>query len=151
MRGVAFEFRFKASSRRHVWDTFFFVGSVVATFSKGIMLGALVQGLEASNRLILVGRLTGSHLLDRLRLCHDYWYALLGSTWLIIKTEHTLQVWARKVSGWMLSALVVAIIVVTAFMYFSDINALEGWFGFPGLLYLAPMPIIVLLLFFLDA
>ena len=49
----------------------------------------------------------------------------------------------------MLSALVVAMIVVTAFMYFSDINALEGWFGFPGLLYLAPMPIIVLLLFFL--
>ena len=33
-------------------------------------------------------------------------------------------------------------------MYFSDIEALEGWFNFPGILYLAPMPIIVILLFF---
>ena len=150
MRGVAFEFRFKASSRRHVWDTFFFVGSVVATFSQGIMLGALVQGLEASNRLYTGGPfdwLTPFSIVCGFAMIIGY--ALLGSTWLIIKTEHTLQVWARKVSGWMLSALVVAMIVVTAFMYFSDINALEGWFGFPGLLYLAPMPIIVLLLFFL--
>ena len=76
-------------------------------------------------------------------------YALLGSAWLIIKTEHTLQVWARQVSRWMLTALLVAMIVVTAFMYFSDIDALEGWFSFPDLLYLAPMPIIVMLLFFI--
>ena len=150
MRGVAFEFRFKATSHRYVWDSFFFIGSVVATFAQGIMLGALVQGLEASNRLYTGGPfdwfspfsiMCGFALLIG--------YALLGSTWLIIKTEHTLQVWARKVSGWLLSALIVAMIAVTVFMYFSGIDALEGWFSFPGLLYLAPMPIIVVLLFFL--
>ncbi len=149
MRGVAFEFRFKATSHRYVWDTFFFIGSVVATFFQGIMLGALVQGLEASNRLYTGGPfdwLTPFSVVCGIALIIGY--ALLGSTWLIIKTEHKLQVWARKVSGWMLSALVVAMIVVTAFMYFSDIDALEGWFSFPGLLYLAPMPIIVLALFF---
>ncbi|ALF60455.1 cytochrome d ubiquinol oxidase subunit II [Psychrobacter urativorans] len=150
MRGVAFEFRFKSSSRRYVWDTFFFIGSVVATFFQGIMLGALVQGMEASNRLYSGGPFdwfTPFSIVCGIALLIGY--ALLGSTWLIIKTEHKLQVWARKVSGWMLSALVLAMIVVTVFMYFSDIEALEGWFSFPGLLYLAPMPIIVVALFFL--
>ncbi len=149
MRGVAFEFRFKASAHRYVWDFFFSIGSVVAAFFQGVMLGALVQGLEASNRLYTGGPFdwfTPFSVVCGIALIIGY--ALLGSTWLIIKTEHKLQIWARKVSGWMLSALVLAMIVVTTFMYFSDINALEGWFAFPGLLYLAPMPIIVLLLFF---
>ncbi|WLP95385.1 cytochrome d ubiquinol oxidase subunit II [Psychrobacter sp. M13] len=149
MRGVAFEFRFKANTRRHIWDTFFFVGSVTATFFQGIMLGALIQGIEASNRLYSGGPfdwLTPFAIVCGIAMIIGY--ALLGSTWLIIKTEHKLQVWARKVSGWILSALVVAMVVVTGFMFFSDIDALEGWFSFPGLLYLAPMPIIVLLLFF---
>ncbi|WP_350558808.1 cytochrome d ubiquinol oxidase subunit II [Psychrobacter sp. CAL346-MNA-CIBAN-0220] len=149
MRGVAFEFRFKASAHRYVWDFFFFIGSVLATFCQGLMLGALVQGLEASNRLYTGGPFdwfTPFAVVCGIALIIGY--ALLGSTWLIIKTEHKLQVWARKVSSWILSALVLAMVVVTIFMYFSDINALEGWFSLPGLLYLAPMPIIVLLLFF---
>ncbi|WP_169391904.1 MULTISPECIES: cytochrome d ubiquinol oxidase subunit II [Psychrobacter] len=150
MRGVAFEFRFKASSKRYVWDFFFFIGSVVAAFFQGVMLGALVQGLEASNRLYTGGPfdwLTTFSVVCGISLIIGY--ALLGSTWLIIKTEHKLQVWARKVSNWMLIALVLAMVVVTVFMYFSDIDALEGWFSLPGILYLAPMPIIVIALFFL--
>lgn len=149
MRGVAFEFRFKATAHRYVWDFFFFIGSVIAAFSQGVMLGALVQGLKASNRLYAGGPFdwfTPFAIICGLALIIGY--ALLGSTWLIIKTEHKLQIWARKISSWILSALVVAMIVVTGFMYFSDIKALEGWFSLPGILYLAPMPIIVLLLFF---
>src|SRR5690606_41838792 len=85
MRGVAFVFRFQVTSHRYVWDSFFFIGSVVATFAQGIMLGALVQGLEASNRLYTGGPfdwfspfsiMCGFALLVG--------YALLGSTWLII-------------------------------------------------------------------
>lgn len=150
MRGVAFEFRFKATSHRYVWDYFFFIGSLLAAFLQGVMLGALVQGMEASNRLYTGGPfdwLTPFSLMCGVAVVIGY--ALLGSTWLIIKTEHKLQVWARKVSGWMLSALVVSMVVVTIFMYFSGIAALEGWFSFPGLLYLAPMPVIVVVLFFL--
>ena len=149
MRGVAFEFRFKANKRRHVWDSFFFVGSVVAAFLQGVMLGALIQGMEASNRLYTGGPfdwLTPFALVCGVAVVIGY--ALLGSTWLIIKTEHKLQVWARKVSEWLLFALVAAMIVVTVFMYFSDIDAVGNWFSMPSVLYLAPMPIIVALLFF---
>src|SRR5438874_12928809 len=37
-RGVAFEFR-HTSRRRHYWDRSFFAGSLVATFSQGLVLG----------------------------------------------------------------------------------------------------------------
>ncbi|MGO1375270.1 cytochrome d ubiquinol oxidase subunit II [Psychrobacter sp. AOP7-D1-15] len=150
LRGIAFEFRFKSSARRHVWDNSFFIGSVIASFSQGIMLGALVQGLQADNRLYSGGPfdwLTPFSIVCGFAMIIGY--TLLGSTWLIIKTEHSLQTWARKVSGWMLTALIIAMIVVTTFMYFSDIDALDGWFHLPGLLSLIPMPIIVVLLFFI--
>ena len=149
MRGVAFEFRFKATTHRYVWDAFFFIGSIVAAFLQGVMPGALIQGMEASNRLYTGGPFdwfTPFALVCGVAVVIGY--ALLGSTWLVIKTEHNLQVWARKVSGWMLYALVAAMIVVTVFMYFSDIDAVGNWFSMPSILYLAPMPIIVALLFF---
>ena len=149
MRGVAFEFRFKANKRRHVWDSFFFIGSVLATFCQGLMLGALIQGLQASNRLYTGGRfdwLTPFAIICGFALLIGY--ALLGSTWLIIKTEHKLQVWARKVSGWLLSGLLLAMVVITISMYLLDLETFQHWFAFPKILFLVPMPIIVLLLFY---
>ena len=48
-RGVAFEFR-HLSHRRHYWDRSFFAGSLVATFSQGIVLGTFVQGIPVEGR-----------------------------------------------------------------------------------------------------
>ena len=48
-RGVAFEFR-HLSQRRHYWDRSFFVGSLLATFSQGIVLGTFVQGIPVAGR-----------------------------------------------------------------------------------------------------
>ncbi|SUG98471.1 terminal oxidase subunit II [Salmonella enterica subsp. enterica] len=40
-RGVAFEFRFKATeSHRAFWDKSFIVGSILATFAQGVVVGA---------------------------------------------------------------------------------------------------------------
>src|SRR5918998_710640 len=49
-RGVAFEFRFKAESSKRLWDYSFHYGSLVATFSQGVVLGAFVQGFQVSGR-----------------------------------------------------------------------------------------------------
>ena len=50
-RGVAFEFRFKASdARRHWWDKAFIGGSIVATFFQGVTLGGFISGIEVVNR-----------------------------------------------------------------------------------------------------
>lgn len=150
LRGIAFEFRFKASARRYVWDACFFIGSVVASFFQGVMLGALVQGIESSNRVFSGGQYDWlSPFTIVCGFAVMIGYALLGATWLIIKTEHTLQVWARKVAGWLLMALIAAMAVVTVFMYFSSIDAVSDWFSLPGILYLIPVPIIVVALFYL--
>src|SRR5690242_12733294 len=44
-RGVAFEFRFKARRSRWVWGVAFNVGSTIATFMQGLILGAVVEGM----------------------------------------------------------------------------------------------------------
>jgi cytochrome bd ubiquinol oxidase subunit II len=49
LRGVAFEFRYKAERMRRVWDAGFAGGSLVAAFMQGLMVGALVEGLPISN------------------------------------------------------------------------------------------------------
>ena len=44
-RGVAFEFRFKAHTSRWLWGVAFHVGSLLAAFAQGVILGALVDGI----------------------------------------------------------------------------------------------------------
>jgi cytochrome d ubiquinol oxidase subunit II len=44
LRGVAFEFRFKSSTNRWVWDLAFTGGSIVAALMQGLVLGAFLQG-----------------------------------------------------------------------------------------------------------
>jgi len=149
LRGVAFEFRFKAEQRRYIWDVCFHIGSVVAAFMQGVMLAALVQGLEVKDRLFAGGQfdwLTPFAFVCGIAMIIGY--ALLGATWLIIKSEDKLQNWARKVAYRMLIALMVAMAVVTVSMFFLGVEATTHWFELPTLLYLAPIPLIAIALFY---
>ena len=86
LRGVAFEFRYKAERMRWVWSAGFAGGSLVAAFMQGLMVGALVEGLPISN-----GHYTGGEfgwlspfaLICGVGLCLGY--ALLGACWLVKK------------------------------------------------------------------
>ncbi len=50
-RGVAFEFRFKAvPTHRIFWDYAFAGGSLLATFSQGIVVGAFINGFAVADR-----------------------------------------------------------------------------------------------------
>src|SRR5207249_3433010 len=49
-RGVAFEFRYRDAPHRTFWDYAFCLGSAVATFAQGIVLGAFIQGFEVTGR-----------------------------------------------------------------------------------------------------
>ncbi|MEH6709550.1 MAG: cytochrome d ubiquinol oxidase subunit II, partial [Alloalcanivorax venustensis] len=92
-RGVAFEFRFKASpERRHVWDKAFIGGSLLATAAQGVALGGYIQGIAFDGLHFSGGALdwlTPFSLFCGVGLL--FAYALLGSTWLIMKTEGALQ------------------------------------------------------------
>ncbi len=78
-------------------------------------------------------------------------YALLGATWLIMKTHGALQMKAR---GWAIQALgltglgVAAVSVVTPMV---SSRVFERWFGLAEFFMLAPIPLLTLVLFGLCA
>jgi cytochrome d ubiquinol oxidase subunit II len=145
-RGVAFEFRFKAREHeRHFWDKAFIGGSVAATFFQGVTLGAYIQGVPVVERAYAGGPLdwispfsifTGAGLVVA--------YALLGSTWLIMKTGGLLQRRAYAITRklvWLLLAVIAAISVWTPLL---DAAIASRWFSLPNLFWFAPVPLLVL-------
>lgn len=144
-RGVAFEFRWRDPRHRALWDAGFSGGSLVATFAQGITLGALLQGISIDGRAYGGGWwdwLTPFSLLTGASLAVGY--ALLGSTWLIWKTEGLIQRDARRFARLLLPALIIAFGLVSLATPFLEEKYYERWFGFPGLLVAVPMPLLVL-------
>jgi len=149
LRGVAFEFRFKASDAgRHWWDKAFIGGSAVATLCQGAILGAYIDGVPVVGREYEAGAL---HWLTPFSAFTAFGllvaYALLACTWLILKCDGELQrrmVAIARPLTWLLFAVIVAVSIVTPL---SHTSIRERWFTFPNLLLFAPVPILVALAF----
>lgn len=147
-RGVAFEFRFKARPhRRWIWNYSFTIGSVIATFSQGLILGAFLQGFKIEGRNFIGGAfdwLTPFSVFVGLALICGY--ALLGAGWLIIKTEGELQDRFYRYAKPLLGGVLIFIVAVSIWTPLRYPNITERWFGWPNMLYLAPVPILTALL-----
>lgn len=142
-RGVAFEFRFKAGSKRYLWNIAFFGGSLVATFWQGVSLGAFVQGFPVAAGQYAGGSfswLTGFSLVTGVALIAGY--ALLGATWLIMKSESTLQQRAYEASKILLVAVLVGMAVISIWVPFLSDAIRERWFSWPNMLLLSPAPVL---------
>jgi len=142
-RGVAFEFRFKADSSKKFWDMAFFGGSFTATFFQGINLGAFVQGFNVENGVFAGGAfdwLTPFTILVGLSLLPGY--ALLGATWLVMKTEGSLQAHARTMANQLFIIVLIAMGSVSLWMVAFDAGIRERWFSLPNIYFLAPVPIL---------
>ena len=145
-RGVAFEFRFKTVRGRWMWDVSFFVGSIVAAFSQGVALGTLVQGIDIDGRAYAGGWfdwLTPFSLMTGFAVVVGY--ALLGATWLVMKTEGELHDIARRYAWISAVGTMVLIGVVSLWMPFMEDQFYLRWFTFPQIFYVAPVPILVAL------
>ena len=91
-RGVTFEFRSQSKGHRRAWDVAFGVGSLVAALMQGLIVGGLMQGVTVQNR-----HFAGS-VLDIFRplpimsgIALLFGYAVLGSGWLKLKSNVSLQ------------------------------------------------------------
>jgi len=143
-RGVAFEFRWRDPNHRWIWDAAFCVGSLAAAFAQGVTLGGLLQGIHVEGRGYAGGWwdwLTPFTLLTGASLVVGY--ALLGAAWLVWKTAGATQAHARRLSRPLVVALVVAIACVSAATPFLEGRYYERWFGWPGVLAAAQMPVLV--------
>ena len=150
VRGVSFEFRFKASERsRRLWDIAFHIGSLVAALSQGFVLGAFVQGVKVSGRNFAGGPFdwaTPFSLLTGVALV--FGYMLLGSTWLIMKTEDKTQAWARKTAKYSLIMVGIFILLITVFMPSINDEMKQLWFHSKASYGLMIFPLLTLVFFF---
>jgi cytochrome d ubiquinol oxidase subunit II len=134
LRGVAFDFRVKAGDdKKAMWNRFFFIGSLVASMAQGWMLGSYITGLT--------GSLTNTVFSILIAICLPALYLVLGSTWLMIKTEGELfskaVVWARR------SVIPMGIglfLVSIATPLVSEVIA-SRWFQLPNAIGLLPIPV----------
>jgi cytochrome d ubiquinol oxidase subunit II len=142
-RGVAFEFRFKARTSRHLWDKSFHYGSLLATFAQGIVLGAFVQGVRVEGRDYAGGMLdwlTPFSLLCGVALVCGY--ALLGATWMIWRSTGPLQAWCRRTARRLLLAVILFVGIVSLWTPLINDAIAQRWFSWPNLLYLSPVPVL---------
>lgn len=146
-RGVAFEFRFKAlENHLKFWDRSFMLGSIFTTFFQGIVVGAVIQGFNVENRTFVGGQLdwiAPFPLFCGFALIATY--ALLGSTWLIMKTEGGLQQSMFRFANKTLLIMVAALIIISAWTPLAFPFVAERWFSIPNLYYLLPVPVITTL------
>jgi cytochrome bd ubiquinol oxidase subunit II len=143
-RGVAFEFRWRTLGERNLWDIAFAGGSLLATLAQGVALGAMLQGVHVDGRHYAGGWwdwLTPFSVLTGVALVIGY--ALLGATWLIMKTEGELRDEAYRLSWWLLFAMLGAIGAVSIATPFLDAEYARRWFAWPNVLLTAPVPIAV--------
>ena len=70
-------------------------------------------------------------------------YALLGATWLIMRTEGSLQERAFRYANRLALGTVAAILVVSALTPFLEQEYWRRWFEMPGILATAPVPLLV--------
>ncbi|HSW94082.1 MAG TPA: cytochrome d ubiquinol oxidase subunit II [Gammaproteobacteria bacterium] len=146
-RGVAFEFHFRDVAHVTFWDRAFSLGSLVATFAQGIILGAFIQGFSVEGRQFAGSSLdcfTPFSLFTGLALV--FGYGLLGAGWLILKTEDELQARARRQGRWCFLAVLIAIGIASLWTPFMDPSIAKRWFSWPNIAWLSPVPMITLLI-----
>jgi cytochrome d ubiquinol oxidase subunit II len=120
-RGVSFEFRVQSIGHRRAWDVAFAIGSLVAAFMQGVILGGLVQGVTVQNQ-----QFAGS-VLDIFRplpllsgITLPFGYAVLGGGWLRLKSSLAIQHFATR--SIRVAAPVFAVLFGIAAMYAGAIQ-----------------------------
>ncbi|MGA9705630.1 cytochrome d ubiquinol oxidase subunit II [Pseudomonas sp.] len=145
-RGVAFEFRFKAKDdKRHLWDKAFIGGSIAATFFQGVALGAFIDGIPVVDRQFAGGSLdwlTPFTMFCGVALIVAY--ALLGCTWLIMKTEGPLQEKMHNLARPLAFVVLAVIGIVSLWTPLAHPEIASRWFTLPNLFWFLPVPILVL-------
>ncbi|MGB6563874.1 MAG: cytochrome d ubiquinol oxidase subunit II [Candidatus Binataceae bacterium] len=130
-RGISFEFRSHSKASKILWNWAFASGSIIAAFAQGMMLGKLVQGVPLQHgpygqtfTISLFPLLCGIAMVAG--------YALLGSAWLVHKTDGTTQIFGREVSraAWLLTMALFSIACVWTPLSVPEVA--KRWFTLPG-------------------
>ncbi|ACK68620.1 cytochrome d ubiquinol oxidase, subunit II [Gloeothece citriformis PCC 7424] len=146
-RAVAFEFREQAR-RKFFWNFAFGAGSFTAALGQGFALGAVLKGIQVDDAGHFIGTtwdwLNLQSVLVALTLIQGY--VLIGSTYLVWKTEGELQkthVKTAKISAWTTLIGAILITITTPIFYVATRTRL---FDKPFIYIFALIPILGILL-----
>jgi cytochrome bd ubiquinol oxidase subunit II len=134
LRGVSFEFRNEAK-RRWIWDICFACGSLAASFMQGVMVGALVEGLQFTDGQYsggAFGWMTSFAVLCGVGLC--FGYALLGACWLVRKSDGPIRDHARRSIPLFATAVLVFLVAVFLHALIKHLPIMHRWIDRPYLL-----------------
>jgi cytochrome d ubiquinol oxidase subunit II len=142
-RGVAFEFRSVAITSKKYWNVAFAGGSTLAALCQGIILGGLLHGIKVENGAF-AGRpfdwmtpfafMCGASVIIG--------YALLGATWLVIKTNGVVAERARRQAKGLLVAVLALMGVVSLWTPLEFERIAARWFSVPNIYFLWPVPVL---------
>jgi len=142
LRGVAFDFRYKARDEHQPrWERLFWTGSLLAALAQGYMLGLYITGFARTwlgvtfAILIAIGLTAG--------------YVLLGACWLLIKTSGPLQVVAVRWAQRALLVCALGVAAVSAATPLVSARVFTKWFALPNIVLLLPIPMATAGLFFI--
>ncbi|MBX3583200.1 MAG: cytochrome d ubiquinol oxidase subunit II [Rhizobiaceae bacterium] len=149
-RGVAFEFRWRTRRASFLWDIGFWAGSTIAALMQGIALGAIVQGITIIDSAYAGGWwdwLTAFSVTTGIAVVVGY--ALLGATWLNLKTSGALQERSRRISLLTCIGTITLIGVVSLWTPFLNRTYFERWFSFPTAFFSSLVPLLIAICAFL--
>jgi len=150
-RGVAFEFRSVARTSKVYWNVAFAAGSTLAGFCQGVILAGMVIGPKVENGAFAGGPFDWATPFAALcGLGVVAGYALLGATWLVMKTEGTVADRARRQGKLLLLVVLAFMAAVSLWTPLAVPRIAERWFSLPNFYYLWPIPAVTALVAFLG-
>jgi len=144
-RGVTFEFR-AIAQRKPFWNIVFAAGSTIAGFCQGLILGGLISGIDIADGAFVGGPFdwaTPFAVVCGLGVVAGY--ALLGATWLMMKTDGDMARRAAAKAKFLLLAVLVFMAAVSVYTPFEFPRIADRWFTLPNLYYLSPVPVLTAL------
>lgn len=148
-RGVAFEFH-EHARHKALWGVAFGGGSLLAAIAQGLALGAIISGIAVAH-----GRHSGgiwdwlSPFSVLVAVGVVFGYALLGATYLIIKTQGEIQRRSYRRAAWAAALMLLAGIGVTIATPLLHPYVAAKWFSFPSFYWIAPLPVGAAVAFFM--
>jgi cytochrome d ubiquinol oxidase subunit II len=144
-RGVAFEFRGLAGSKTK-WNFAFTGGSTLAALCQGVVLGGMIQGVKIENGAFAGGAFDwATPFAGICALGVATGYALLGATWLVMKTEGEVARRARHQAKFLLAAVLVFMGIVSLWTPLTVPSIAQRWFSVPNIFFLWPVPVVTAL------
>ena len=155
LRGVAFEFRSRTTRFRWVWSVSFSLGSLAAAFAQGSAIGAFVQQVPVHDGVFtgsVLSWLSPFAILCGFGLCLGY--AMLGSAWLVLKTEGEARRFGYRAVAIALAGVMVFLAASAVSVFALHLRVADQWRQRPVLfvcLGIGSLAFIVMLLALLRA